>query len=157
MFMYLSVLLGQFYLIDKALVSVYVHKQMMLLHLSAFLETTLAAILTLAIYSTPLGSFTLVSCGSVRLSDWYTVLHNPSAHKNPLKKPIRCTYEAVYPLYSMMFVFLFFCLIAMLIMRPLFVRFIRQQGAMKTLYLGLFLIPTIASIHLIAAGVLCKY
>lgn len=64
------------------------------LHLSAFFEVFISAIITLLIYE-PLWSLKIHSCSVSRLSDWYTLFHNPTPN---YEKKLYCTQEAVYPL-----------------------------------------------------------
>lgn len=64
------------------------------LHLSAFFEVFISAIITLLIYE-PLWSLKIHSCSVARLSDWYTLFHNPTPN---YEKKLYCTQEAVYPL-----------------------------------------------------------
>lgn len=67
---------------------------MLVLHLTALLEVGLAG--ALALLSThPFGSFEVRSCHVKSLSDWYTLLHNPSPN---YERKVHCTQEAVYPL-----------------------------------------------------------
>lgn len=69
-------------------------KDLLILHGTAFIEVALACLLSL-ILAHPLGSFTIHSCRVQSISDWYTLLHNPSPN---YEKKIHCTQEAVYPL-----------------------------------------------------------
>ena len=67
---------------------------LILLHISAFIESVLAAGCTLLV-SSPTGSFMIESCPVNALSDWYPVFYNPT---NDYVNTIHCTYEVVYPL-----------------------------------------------------------
>lgn len=64
------------------------------LHVSAFFEVFISAIITLLIYE-PFWSLRIYSCNVSRLSDWYTLFHNPTPN---YEKKLYCTQEAVYPL-----------------------------------------------------------
>lgn len=64
------------------------------LHLSAFFEVLISAVITLLIYE-PYWSLEINSCSVSRLSDWYTLFHNPTPN---YEKKLYCTQEAVYPL-----------------------------------------------------------
>lgn len=66
-----------------------------ILHISAFFEVLLSAVITLLIYE-PFWSLRIHSCSVSRLSDWYTLFHNPTPN---YEKKLYCTQEAVYPLY----------------------------------------------------------
>lgn len=152
-FMCLLQLLCQYYLIDRSVNRLEITGDALLLHLSATLEVTLAAVLTLAVYSRPFASFRIDSCGSHRLADWYTVLYNPAGRP---ADGLRCTTEAVYPLYSMLFTYFFFTLVFLLLVRAPILRLVRDRNAVKTVYLTMYLIPTLACLHLLAAGLICK-
>ena len=52
-------------------------KEVLVLHISALLEIVTSAILTLLL-SDPTGNLAVRSCRTQKLSDWYTLLHNPS-------------------------------------------------------------------------------
>jgi len=49
----------------------------------------------------PIGQLWIRSCRTQWLSDWYTVLYNPTPDYG---ESLRCTQEAVYPLY-VLFIF----------------------------------------------------
>jgi hypothetical protein len=70
-------------------------KEVLVLHFSALFEVITAAVLTL-LMSDPVGSLAVQSCQTERLSDWYTLLHNPNPNYD---ETLHCTQEAVYPLY----------------------------------------------------------
>lgn len=69
-------------------------KEVVALHLSALLEVALAFLITLQLMP-PMGTFDIVSCKTKKLSDWYTLLHNPRPN---YEDTLYCTQEAVYPL-----------------------------------------------------------
>ncbi|XP_033217832.1 JNK1/MAPK8-associated membrane protein isoform X2 [Belonocnema kinseyi] len=69
-------------------------KEVIALHCSAILEIVAASIITLQIMD-PVGSFNIRSCRAQKLSDWYTLLHNPTPN---YEQTLHCTQEAVYPL-----------------------------------------------------------
>lgn len=64
-------------------------------HITALIECSVAAIVTLLV-SDPMGSLHIRSCKVMMLSDWYTMLYNPSPD---YVTTIHCTHEAVYPLW----------------------------------------------------------
>lgn len=66
----------------------------MVLHFTAFIEVILSSILTLLSVE-PYGSFQVKSCATEKLSDWYTLFHNPNPN---YENTLHCTQEAVYPL-----------------------------------------------------------
>ena len=63
-------------------------------HITALFECTMAAIITLLV-SEPVGVLYIRSCRVLMLSDWYTMLYNPSPD---YVTTVHCTHEAVYPL-----------------------------------------------------------
>ena len=65
-----------------------------IVHLSALVETILAALITILIHP-PIGSLNLKSCAIHQISDWYTLLHNPNPN---YEETLHCGQEAVYPL-----------------------------------------------------------
>ena len=143
----------EYYIIDKIINRMEISMDALFLHLSATIEVTIAAIFSWYVYSDPSGSWQVSTCPTVRLNDWYTVLNNPT--RAPYDR-LRCTYEAVYPLYSIIFSHLFFSLITLLSIRIILTRFLRDGSSIKTIYLTMYLIPTIAFVHLFAAGLICK-
>lgn len=58
------------------------------------MEVVMSAIITLFIYE-PVFSFNINSCEVTKLSDWYTLFHNPSPNYG---EKLYCTQEAVFPL-----------------------------------------------------------
>jgi len=63
-------------------------------HTTALAEVLISIVLTLLLME-PKGSLEVHSCPSFNLSDWYTLLHNPSPD---YKYTLHCTQEAAYPL-----------------------------------------------------------
>ena len=63
-------------------------------HITALFECTVAALVTLLV-SEPVGVLYIRSCRVLMLSDWYTMLYNPSPD---YVTTLHCTHEAVYPL-----------------------------------------------------------
>lgn len=70
-------------------------KNVLILHLSAFLEVVFAGLATLLIFSDSWIPIDIKSCPVERLSDWYTVFHNPAPN---YEDKLHCSHEAVYPL-----------------------------------------------------------
>lgn len=66
----------------------------MILNTSAILEVIIAAV-TAVLAVDPMGELVIQSCHTKWLSDWYTVLYNPTPY---YLESLRCTQEAVYPL-----------------------------------------------------------
>lgn len=70
-------------------------RNVLILHLSAFCEISIAALVTLFTFSDSWLPTDIKSCPVERLSDWYTVFHNPAPNYGD---KLHCTHEAVYPL-----------------------------------------------------------
>lgn len=66
----------------------------LLQHITAMLECSMSAVVTLLV-TEPVGSLSIRSCRVQMLSDWYTMLYNPSPD---YINTLHCTQEAVYPL-----------------------------------------------------------
>lgn len=70
------------------------NRDIIILHCSALIEVAISSVLALLIMP-PTGKFSINTCQVRSLSDWYTLLHNPSPN---YERQIHCTQEAVYPL-----------------------------------------------------------
>lgn len=66
----------------------------LLQHVTAMLECSMSVVITLLV-TEPVGVFSIRSCSVQMLSDWYTMLYNPSPD---YINTLHCTQEAVYPL-----------------------------------------------------------
>ena len=84
--------------------------------------------------SSPMGSFQLHACSVNRLSDWYTYFHNPNPN---YEKTINCTQEAVYPLFTMVFMFYVLCGVIMLILRPLLTSKLLPRKGRSSIFAGM--------------------
>ena len=93
-FVALFVLALHWFFIDMIAMRRDIPKQVIAMHVSAFVEIVAASLVTLQL-TYPLGSFKIRSCKTKRLSDWYTLLHNPTPN---YETALHCTQEAVYPL-----------------------------------------------------------
>ncbi|XP_022662306.1 JNK1/MAPK8-associated membrane protein-like isoform X2 [Varroa destructor] len=111
------------------------------LQLCSLLENVLSALLSLTSFA-PWGSLQLVTCKVDKLSDWYTLLHNPSPY---YKQTLHCSQEAVYPL-----------LVLMILLRGLLIQRLQwsKEEARKTVHLTLYAIPLMALCHAVLAGLL---
>nr|CAD7402629.1 unnamed protein product [Timema cristinae] len=149
-FMVLLALVLHWFCIDTAALRRSFCKEVFALHLSALVETTMAAVLTL-LMSEPWGKLEVRSCRTQKLSDWYTLLHNP----NPdYADTLHCTQEAVYPLYTMVFIFYALSIVLMLIIRPwLAGHFLPVYGKMS-IYAALYFFPTLALIQAVLGGLI---
>ncbi|XP_055716298.1 JNK1/MAPK8-associated membrane protein-like [Phlebotomus papatasi] len=121
----------------------------LILHFSAFVEVVTAAVITL-LSMEPVWQLKIYSCRVNRLSDWYTLFHNPTPHYG---KKLHCTQEAVYPLQTMVLLFYFLCLINMMILRPLLNRKFLKAGK-SAVYCALYFLPILTVLHAVAGGLI---
>ncbi|XP_035211953.1 JNK1/MAPK8-associated membrane protein-like [Stegodyphus dumicola] len=149
-FMALLLLVFEWYIIDQTMKRRNFAKDVLSLHISAFIENVLSAVSTLLL-SEPRGSFDIHACKVKRLSDWYTLLHNPTPG---YVKTLRCTQEAVYPLYSMIFIHYALALLFMLLFRPLIVSKYSGGRGKKSIYLTMYLIPVLVLLQATCGGLL---
>lgn len=87
-------LLVQWYSIDSVTSDSEFTFRTLSIHISALVETLLAALVSVLV-NPPIGSLKLKSCEVHRMSDWYTMMHNPSPN---YEETLHCSQEAVYPL-----------------------------------------------------------
>lgn len=157
----------QCYFIDQSFKS----NKLNFLSFSLYLATICESIIASIISTLPFNSgwdFNLRTCGVKSFADWYTLFFNPSINEN-----FHCTQEAVYPLYSIVFIFYFIAL-CLVLSRHIYLRlicfilyFITRSNQVKRLYPKdcitkntyyiLYSIPALLFIHAILAGVICKY
>jgi len=151
-FMVLSGLLLQWYGIDAYSDDHSLSLKTLTVHAWALAETCLASVLTLLI-NQPIGSLRLQSCRVRQLSDWYTQLHNPQPN---YEETLYCSNEAVYPLYSLVFVHYGLSVLLLLFLRPLAHRLLNVRGrrASRPLYFALYFFPVLALIHALMAGLI---
>ncbi|CAN8000638.1 unnamed protein product, partial [Ixodes hexagonus] len=149
-FMALLLLVIEWYIIDKTTRRRSFTPEVLALHACALFETVVAAVSTL-LATPPLGQVLLHTCRVHRLSDWYTLLHNPTPG---YKHTLRCTQEAVYPLFSMVFVFYGLCLASLLLVRPLLVYRVFSGQGKKSIFLTMYAIPALALLHATMGGLL---
>ncbi|XP_028710991.1 JNK1/MAPK8-associated membrane protein-like [Peromyscus leucopus] len=121
---------------------------------SALFECSMAAVVTLLV-SNPPGSLSIYSCGVLMLSDWYTMLYNPSPD---YITTLHCTQEAVYPLYTIVFVYYAFCLLFMMLLRPFLVKKIQYRlripNPFGSIYTALYFFPVLTILQAVAGGLL---
>jgi len=151
-FMVLIGLLVQWYSIDSITSDSEFTFRTLCIHISALIETILAAVVSLLV-SPPVGSFNLKSCKVHRMSDWYTMMHNPNPN---YEETLHCSQEAVYPLYSIVFIHYGMCIIMLLMIRPLVNKTFKINGhtASKSIYAALYFFPMLGLLHGIMAGVI---
>lgn len=121
-----------------------------ILHISAFLESDVAALLTLVL-SDPVGSFEIRSCRAQLLSDWYTMLYNPSPNYTDT---LYCTQEIVYPLYTIVMIYYAICMVLMMLVRPfLCYKFMDGRGY-KSIYAALYFLPVLIISQAVFGGLI---
>ena len=91
------------------------------------------------------------TCKVKTIKDWYTVFFNPTSDYLSAR---RCTVEAVYPLYSAIFIQLLISFGIMVILRGIIVRMMFKNCGRLSFYAGLYIIPIIAALHSCLGGVL---
>ncbi|XP_043553721.1 JNK1/MAPK8-associated membrane protein isoform X1 [Chiloscyllium plagiosum] len=123
-------------------------------HVTALLECTVAAIVTLLV-NDPIGRLKIRSCRVKMLSDWYTMLYNPSPD---YINTLHCTQEAVFPLYTIIFIYYAFCLVFMMLLRPLLVKKIAcglgKSDRFKSIYAALYFFPILTVLQAVGGGLL---
>ncbi|XP_014217258.1 JNK1/MAPK8-associated membrane protein [Copidosoma floridanum] len=149
-FMALFALVLHWFSIDQVTMRSSIPKEVIALHLSALFEILAASVVTLYL-TEPIGSFTINSCKVRRLSDWYTLLHNPSPN---YETTLHCTHEAVYPLYTMIFVFYAFAVTIMLVVRPLIAQKCLPKKGKFSIYAALYFFPILALLHAVGSGLI---
>ncbi|XP_059155612.1 JNK1/MAPK8-associated membrane protein-like isoform X2 [Physella acuta] len=125
-------------------------KRVLLLHLSATIETVLAGLLTLFL-SDPKGTLDIRSCPVNHFSDWYTMLFNPTPD---YYNTIYCTQEIVYPLYTMVMIYYVFSLVFMMLLRPIVAYKLTGCQGSRSIYAALYFLPILILVHSVLAGVI---
>ncbi|MEE6494054.1 hypothetical protein FKM82_017008 [Ascaphus truei] len=123
-------------------------------HITALFECTAAALISLLV-SEPIGFLHIRSCRVEMLSDWYTMLYNPSPD---YITTLHCTHEAVYPLYTIVFIYYALCLVLMMILRPLLIKKIAcglgKSDRFKSIYAALYFFPILTLLQAVGGGLL---
>ncbi|XP_033631429.1 JNK1/MAPK8-associated membrane protein-like [Asterias rubens] len=115
---------------------------------AAIVECSGAVILTLLLIE-PRGQLQIHTCGVQMLSDWYTMLNNPTPDYT---NTLHCTQEAVYPLYTIIFIIYSFELLLMMLFRPILsVKLCKNQGR-NSIYAALYFLPVLVLFHAVFAG-----
>ncbi|KAJ8928223.1 hypothetical protein NQ314_019287 [Rhamnusium bicolor] len=149
-FMVLLVLILHWFFIDMVSMRRSFSKDVIILHATAFLEIFLSCIIAL-LFSHPIGRLSVHSCQVRTISDWYTLLHNPTPN---YEKRIHCTQEAVYPLYTIVFLFYGLSLVLMLLIRPWVCRKYLPRQSKMSIYAAMYFIPILVLIHALVGGLL---
>ncbi|XP_060073256.1 JNK1/MAPK8-associated membrane protein-like [Ylistrum balloti] len=125
-------------------------RTLIILHASALVECILAAILTLLLVD-PVGSINIRSCMVHELSDWYTMLYNPSPNYTTT---LHCTQEIVYPLYTISMIYYAFCLLLLMLVRPFVSYTFVQSRGTKSIYAALYFLPILIVLQAVFGGLL---
>ncbi|VDK85276.1 unnamed protein product [Litomosoides sigmodontis] len=137
----------QLYAVQKS-----TRQHLFLQHLCCLLECGLSALLSLLLMP-PRGTPILYGCTKNSLRDWYPVFYNPVVNHT---HTLRCTQEIVFPLYSLPFIYLAFCLVCLIIFRSILYLTVFKNSYIATdpYYAALFTLPLIALFHALFAGLL---
>ncbi|XP_017793682.1 PREDICTED: JNK1/MAPK8-associated membrane protein [Habropoda laboriosa] len=149
-FMALLALVLHWFCIDMVAMRRNIPKEVIALHLSALFEVVAASLITLQL-TDPIGTFEIRSCRATKLSDWYTLLHNPSPN---YEETLHCTQEAVYPLYTMVFVFYALGTAIMLLIRPMIAKTCLPMQGKFSIYAALYFYPILALLHAVGSGLI---
>lgn len=123
---------------------------LVVLHICAVVESAIAVILTLLL-SDPIGSLSVKSCSVEKLEDWYTMFYNPSPNYTTT---LHCTQEIVYPLYTIVMVYYAFCLLLLMILRPVIsLQFVEGKGT-KSIYAALYFLPILIVLQAVFGGLI---
>ncbi|XP_056267066.1 JNK1/MAPK8-associated membrane protein-like, partial [Pseudoliparis swirei] len=126
----------------------------LLQHITAMLECGVSSVVTLLV-TEPVGKLSIHSCHVQMLSDWYTMLYNPSPD---YVNTLHCTQEAVYPLYTIVLIYYAFCLVLMMLLRPLLVKKIAcglsKSDRFKSIYAALYFFPILTVLQAVGGGLL---
>ncbi|XP_029317099.1 JNK1/MAPK8-associated membrane protein isoform X3 [Cottoperca gobio] len=126
----------------------------LLQHITAMLECSVSTVVTLLV-TEPVGKLSIHSCRVQMLSDWYTMLYNPSPD---YINTLHCTQEAVYPLYTIVLIYYAFCLVLMMLLRPLLVKKIAcglgKSDRFKSIYAALYFFPILTVLQAVGGGLL---
>ena len=156
----------QCYFIDKSTKSSKFNYLSLTLYLSTICESIIASIVSLFPFNSN-WDFDVKTCGVKSLSDWYTLFFNPSINEKSY-----CTQEAVYPLYSIVFIF-YIVSLCLVLSRHIYLRFVcfviyfithlsyvkrlcSKDYITRNTYYILYSIPALMFIHAIFAGIICK-
>ncbi|CAH1980870.1 unnamed protein product [Acanthoscelides obtectus] len=149
-FMVLLMLILHWFSIDLVSMRRTFSKDLLILHTTAFVEVLIASVFSLVILP-PFGNFTIHSCQVRSIADWYTLFHNPMPN---FEKKLYCTQEAVYPLYTIVFVFYISCLVAMLTIRPWVCRRYFPRQSKMSIYAAMYFIPILLIAHAVIGGLI---
>lgn len=125
-------------------------RSVIVLHLSALVESVVSALVTLVL-SDPVGSLQIRSCRVQQLSDWYTMLYNPTPN---YKDTLHCTQEIVYPLYTIVMIYYAFSLVLMMLFRPFIAYKFVEGRANGSIYAALYFLPILIISQAVFGGLI---
>jgi hypothetical protein len=117
------------------------------------LESSVAFALSLLLVE-PVGSLAVYGCRKGGIQEWYPMFYNSVINYT---YTLRCTQEVVYPLYSVPFINLAFCLLNLLVFRSILYccafRYGRKLPA-GPFYAALWTLPLTALVHSLCSGLI---
>lgn len=123
--------------------------------LCAFIESLMAFFTSLSVFE-PFGNFQTYGCNKEgSLHEWYSMWHNPILDYS---RVLYCSYELVYPLFSLPFVIYAFNLVYLLVFRSLLYALASLSNGRRNLlstnpfYVALWALLLLALVHSILAG-----
>ncbi|CAP29295.1 Protein CBR-JAMP-1 [Caenorhabditis briggsae] len=120
-------------------------------YLCVILENVIACVISVLIYP-PRFSFFLNGCEKTGLKEWYPACYNP---KIGYTKTMRCTYEVVFPLYSITFVHHMILMGAIFTLRSiLYCAMLYKAYNAKPYYLAIVSVPLLVMIHSVLSGLI---
>ncbi|KAK9880614.1 hypothetical protein WA026_011851 [Henosepilachna vigintioctopunctata] len=149
-FIVLFLLILHLFFIDMVSMRRSFSKNGLILHCTAIIEVTVSSIFSLLLIR-PFGSLEIKSCAVRSITDWYTLLHNPSPN---YEGTVHCTQEAVYPLYTIVFLFYILNLLFMLIFRSWLCWKILPRQSKMSIYAAMYYLPILGITHAIVGGLL---
>ncbi|CAL2045385.1 CBN-JAMP-1 protein [Caenorhabditis brenneri] len=119
-------------------------------YLCVILENVIACIIAVLVYP-PRFSFLLNGCTKTDIKEWYPACYNP---RIGFTKTMRCTYEVVFPLYSITFIHHLILIAATLVLRStLYCALLYKAYNAKPFYAAIISVPILAAMHAIFSGV----
>ncbi|XP_044265137.1 JNK1/MAPK8-associated membrane protein [Tribolium madens] len=149
-FMVLLVQILHWFFIDMVSMRRSFKKDVLILHLTALVEVAVSGLLAV-LFTHPFGEFHVRNCRVRSLADWYTLVHNPAPN---YEKRVHCTQEAVYPLYTLVFIFYALTLVVMLLIRPWVCRKYLPRQSKMSIYAAMYYIPILVVVHALIGGLL---
>ncbi|NP_001360559.1 JNK1/MAPK8-associated membrane protein homolog [Caenorhabditis elegans] len=119
-------------------------------YLCVILENVIACVIAVLIYP-PRFTFFLNGCSKTDIKEWYPACYNP---RIGYTKTMRCTYEVVFPLYSITFIHHLILIGSILVLRStLYCVLLYKTYNGKPFYAAIVSVPILAVIHAVLSGV----